>query len=161
MLNIFFSGASQPFGIPQLRILCFDSYPFFNRFIWISGIQLLDFFMYIGYLSLGSLRAIILSQEVELILRPLCTFPARGKLAYRECSYPGTQVRSHSMFYMTLLFQKCPMNARRSCYIYSQIWRPLNPPFFPETVVHQPDGRYDSEVEKQEAGFKRPWIWME
>ena len=29
-------------------------------------------------------RAFILSKEVELILRPLCTSPARGELAYRE-----------------------------------------------------------------------------
>jgi hypothetical protein len=36
----------------------------------------------------------ILSQEAELILSPLCTFPARGELASRECSDPGMQVRS-------------------------------------------------------------------
>ena len=39
----------------------------------------------------GSLQSFILSQEVELILSPLCTFPDRGELAYRECSDPGTQ----------------------------------------------------------------------
>ena len=38
-----------------------------------------------------SYGALILSQEVELILSPLCTFPARGELASRECSDPGTQ----------------------------------------------------------------------
>jgi hypothetical protein len=32
MLKIF-SGASQPFGIPQLRILCLALYPIFNRVI--------------------------------------------------------------------------------------------------------------------------------
>ena len=36
----------------------------------------------------------MLSQEVELILSPLCTFLARGELAFREYSDPGTQVRS-------------------------------------------------------------------
>ena len=41
-VNIFL-GASQPFGIPQLRILCLASYPIF------SGIYLLKFFIYIGY----------------------------------------------------------------------------------------------------------------
>jgi hypothetical protein len=39
------------------------------------------------------LRAYICSQEVEPILSPLCTFPARGELASRECSDPETQVR--------------------------------------------------------------------
>ena len=29
----FFSGASQPFSIPQLRILCLVLYPIFNRVI--------------------------------------------------------------------------------------------------------------------------------
>jgi hypothetical protein len=36
----------------------------------------------------GSLSAFIFSQEVELIVRPLCTFPARGELASTECSVP-------------------------------------------------------------------------
>jgi hypothetical protein len=36
----------------------------------------------------GSLQAFILSQEVELILRPLCSFPATGELA------TGTQERA-------------------------------------------------------------------
>jgi hypothetical protein len=36
----------------------------------------------------GSLWASILCQEVELIFRPLCTFPTRGKLAYSKCSDP-------------------------------------------------------------------------
>jgi hypothetical protein len=31
----FFSGASQPFGIPHLRILCLALYPIFNGVIWI------------------------------------------------------------------------------------------------------------------------------
>jgi hypothetical protein len=39
----------------------------------------------------GSLWAFILSQEAELILRPLCTFPAREELASREGSDPRTQ----------------------------------------------------------------------
>jgi hypothetical protein len=29
-----FLGASQPFGIPQLKILCLALYPIFNRVIW-------------------------------------------------------------------------------------------------------------------------------
>ena len=33
------------------------------------------------------------TQEAELILSPLCTFPARGQLASGECSDPGTLVR--------------------------------------------------------------------
>jgi hypothetical protein len=44
-----FLGASLPFGIPQLRILCLTLYPIFNRVIWLSGVQLLEFFIYIGY----------------------------------------------------------------------------------------------------------------
>jgi hypothetical protein len=32
-------------------------------------------------------------QEEELILSPLCTFPARGEGSSRECSDPGTQRR--------------------------------------------------------------------
>ena len=38
----------------------------------------------------------ILSQEEELKPIPLCTFPARGELFFREGSDPGTQVRSPS-----------------------------------------------------------------
>jgi hypothetical protein len=34
----------------------------------------------------GSLPVLILSQEVELILSPLCTFSARREFATRECS---------------------------------------------------------------------------
>ena len=48
MLNIF-SRTSQPFGIFQLRILCLALYPIFNGVIWISGVQLLELFVYIGY----------------------------------------------------------------------------------------------------------------
>ena len=44
-----FSGASQPFCIPQLRILCLALYPIFDGVIWISGVQLLELFLYIGY----------------------------------------------------------------------------------------------------------------
>ena len=44
-----FLGASQTFGIPQLRILCLTLYHIFNRVIWFSGVQLLKFFIYIGY----------------------------------------------------------------------------------------------------------------
>ena len=55
----------------------------------------------------GSLLAFILSQEAELILRPLCTFPARGRVACNKCSdlrdsgkiyifYPGS-LRDQSM----------------------------------------------------------------
>jgi hypothetical protein len=45
----YFLGASQPFGIPQLRILCLALYPIFNRVICFSGVQPLEFFVYIGY----------------------------------------------------------------------------------------------------------------
>jgi len=31
-------GASEPFSIPQLRILCLALYPNFNRVIWFSGV---------------------------------------------------------------------------------------------------------------------------
>ena len=48
MLNIF-SGASQPFGIHQLRILCLALCPIFNKVIRFSGVQLLEFFVYIRY----------------------------------------------------------------------------------------------------------------
>ena len=44
-----FWSASQSFGIPQLRILCLALYPIFNGVIWISGVQLLELFVYIGY----------------------------------------------------------------------------------------------------------------
>ena len=50
MLSIF-SGASQPFGIPQVRILCLALSPIFNGVIWFSVVHLLDFFIYIGYQS--------------------------------------------------------------------------------------------------------------
>jgi hypothetical protein len=33
-----FLGASQLFGIPQLRILCLALYPIFNRVNWFSGV---------------------------------------------------------------------------------------------------------------------------
>ena len=39
------------------------------------------------------LQAYICRQEVELIHSPLCTFPARGELASRECSHHRSQVR--------------------------------------------------------------------
>ena len=42
----------------------------------------------------GSLQSFFLSQEVGLILSPLCTFPDIGELACRECSDPGTQDRA-------------------------------------------------------------------
>jgi hypothetical protein len=44
-----FLGGSQPSGIPQLRIPCLALYPIFNRVIWFSGVNLLEFFIYIGY----------------------------------------------------------------------------------------------------------------
>ena len=50
MLNIF-SGASQPLGILQVRILCLALSPIFNGVIWFSVVHLLDFFIYIGYQS--------------------------------------------------------------------------------------------------------------
>ena len=36
--------------------------------------------------SLLDLRALVFSQGVDLSSRPLCTFPARGERACRECS---------------------------------------------------------------------------
>ena len=45
MLNISL-GASQPFGTPQLRIVCLALYPIFNRVICFSGVYLLEFFVY-------------------------------------------------------------------------------------------------------------------
>jgi hypothetical protein len=47
MLNISL-GASQPFDIPQLKILSFARYLIFNRVIWFSGVYLLEFFVYIS-----------------------------------------------------------------------------------------------------------------
>jgi hypothetical protein len=44
-----FLGASQPFDIPQLKILCLALYPIFNRVVSFSGVQLLEFFIHIGY----------------------------------------------------------------------------------------------------------------
>jgi hypothetical protein len=44
-----FSGASQPFAIPQLRNLCLALLPIFYGVISFSGVQFLDFFVYIGY----------------------------------------------------------------------------------------------------------------
>jgi hypothetical protein len=43
-----FLGASQPFRIPQLRILCLALYPIFKIGLFgFSGVQLLEFFIYI------------------------------------------------------------------------------------------------------------------
>jgi hypothetical protein len=42
-------GASQPFNIPQMRILCLALCTIFNGVIWFSEVQLLEFFIYIGY----------------------------------------------------------------------------------------------------------------
>ena len=51
MLNISL-GASQPFNIPQVNIISLALY--FNRFIWLSGVYFLEFFVYLGYyLSVG------------------------------------------------------------------------------------------------------------
>ena len=52
------------------------------------------------------LCAYICSQEVEVILSPLCTFPVRGELASRECSDRGTQVIS--TFYLQCLSKVGP-----------------------------------------------------
>ena len=48
MLNIF-SGASLPFGIPQVRFFVQFWAPFFNGVIWFSEVHLLEFFIYVGY----------------------------------------------------------------------------------------------------------------
>jgi hypothetical protein len=44
-----FSGASQPFSIPQVRILFKLCTPYFNGVIGFFGVHLLKFFIYIGY----------------------------------------------------------------------------------------------------------------
>ena len=45
----------------------------------------------------GARRAFTLSQDAELRLRPLHTFPTRGESASKEGSDSGTQVRSPSV----------------------------------------------------------------
>jgi hypothetical protein len=44
----FFSGASQPFDIPQVRVLCLALSPGFNGVISFSSVHLFKFFIYIG-----------------------------------------------------------------------------------------------------------------
>jgi hypothetical protein len=51
----------------------------------------------------GSLRAFILSQEAELILSPLCTFPAKGELAYSGCPDPRDSGQI-ALLFCSLLF---------------------------------------------------------
>jgi hypothetical protein len=69
MLNIF-SGASQPFVIPHLRILCLALYPIFNGVIWISVVQLLEPFLYTGYKS--HIRFRIGKNPFPICYWPLC-----------------------------------------------------------------------------------------
>jgi hypothetical protein len=81
MLNIFL-GASQPFGVPQLRIFCLALYPIFSKVIWFFAVQLLEFHIYIIPLSdLGLVK--IFSQSVgyhfvlltvSFVLQKLCNF---------------------------------------------------------------------------------------
>jgi hypothetical protein len=40
------------------------------------------------------LQVYICTQEVKLIVSPLCPFPAREELVFKECPDAGTQVRS-------------------------------------------------------------------
>jgi hypothetical protein len=47
-VEIFFS-VSQPFDLPQLRVLFLVIYLIFNKVIWFSGVKLLEFFVYFGY----------------------------------------------------------------------------------------------------------------
>ena len=42
-------AASQKFNIPQVKILCLALYPIYKRDIWLSGVYLLEFFVYLGY----------------------------------------------------------------------------------------------------------------
>jgi hypothetical protein len=48
-----FLGASQPFSIPQLRILCLALYSIFNRVICFAGVQFLELYIYIYILDIS------------------------------------------------------------------------------------------------------------
>ena len=66
MLNNF-SGASPPFGIPQVRILCLAPSPFFNGVIWFSGVHLLEFFCdWVTSLRMMPSRSIHLPEEYRM-----------------------------------------------------------------------------------------------
>jgi hypothetical protein len=81
MLNISL-GAPQPFVIPRLRILCLALYTIFKRVIWFSGVQLLEFFIYILDISpvsdLGLVK--LFSQSVGCRFVLLTVFFALQKL---------------------------------------------------------------------------------
>lgn len=66
----------------------------------------------------GSLRAFILSQEVELRPRPQGTFLARGELAYRDGSDPRTQEVDLS----SRLLDTCPVRGELACRECSDHW---------------------------------------
>jgi hypothetical protein len=83
MLNISL-GASQPFGIPQFKILCLSLHPIFNRVIWFSGVKLLSslYILDISLLSdLGlvkiffqSVGCLFILLTVSFALQKLCNF---------------------------------------------------------------------------------------
>jgi hypothetical protein len=76
MLNIF-SGASKPFSFPQLRILCLALHPIFNRAIWFSGLQLLEFVIYlifVPYQIFQSAGGLLVLLTMSFALQKLCNF---------------------------------------------------------------------------------------
>jgi hypothetical protein len=76
MLNIFL-GASEPFKFPQLRTVCLTLYPILNRVIWLSGVYLLEFFVYIGYWH--SIRC-----RIGKDLFPICRLPLTVSFALQK-----------------------------------------------------------------------------
>jgi hypothetical protein len=83
------------------------------------------------------LQTFILSQEVKLILGPLCTFPARGEFASRECSDPGTQVRSQ--FSLWCLSEVGPLRRAKISELLGQGPRGIH---LPGAYIHQEVGLF-------------------
>jgi hypothetical protein len=69
-------------------------------------------------LGQGPIRPFILSQEAELRLRLLCTFLARGELAYRESSDP----RTREVYQSSRLLDTCPERGELTCRECSDHW---------------------------------------
>jgi hypothetical protein len=63
-------SAFQSFHIPQLRILFLTVYPSFNRIIYFSGVELLEFFAYIGHEA--SIRLRIIKDLFPICWLPFC-----------------------------------------------------------------------------------------
>jgi hypothetical protein len=85
MLNIFFSGAFQPFSIPQLRILCLALYPIFNRVIkdflesnFLTSLYILDIspLSDLGLVKIfsKSVGCLLVLLTVSFALQKLCNF---------------------------------------------------------------------------------------